>query len=81
MENPLIIPDVEIVPDTVNTAANCIGTKKYGRFVMISISHSHGNNTAKGFKGKGFADIILTKDQAQWLYLELKNRLRVITDA
>jgi len=62
---PREIDDLELLPDTLRVyGKDVIGCKKYDRDIMISVLHSHGVNRSIQFNGKGFADIILTEEQA-----------------
>lgn len=76
MDKPNTIQDCEIVPDRLIIYDDqCIGSKKYERFAMISLVHSHGDNTSPQFQGKGFADIMVTREQAEILVEKLQRLL------
>ena len=76
MKQPYKIDDVEIVPDRLIVYnSECIGAKKFERFIMISLIHSHGNNTNIGFQGNGYADVMLTREQAELLRDKLNELL------
>lgn len=56
---PERIGDVEVVPHSLSTHVNCIGTSKYNRDVLIRFRHSHYTNPI----GIGECDVILTQAQ------------------
>lgn len=74
---PVPVKDCEVIVSHLSVYHSCLGTKKTGKDIMISITHDHGcdNKTIRGYEDKGYVDLFLTKEQAYLLKLALEERL------
>lgn len=69
---PKKIDDCEVIVDTFRIFhSNCIGPKKFDKYMMLSLHHNHNTDKSEF----GIVDVFLTKYQALDLIKELSNMI------